>query len=264
MAAAMASTVQSGIGHATSPGKRGGDRLVVAERQHLFADDLAGFMALAGDQQHVAAAKIRDRTRGSPRARSPISIAPGAACRIAARIAAGSSLRGLSSVTITRSASAPRSRPSSAACRHRGRRRSRTPRPAAASHKAAAPRAPWRARRACAHSRRRSARRCSRRPDSSRPLAPFRLRERGEDGRRLARRSRSQGPAATSAFSTWKRAEKRQAHGVSPCRHARAAASGRSRRCAVRRRRMPSPRSPTVRRRSRRCFAAATTASACS
>ena len=36
--------------------------------------------------------------------RSPISIAPGAAARIAARIAAGSSLRGLSSVTITRSA----------------------------------------------------------------------------------------------------------------------------------------------------------------
>src|SRR5262245_33014037 len=36
--------------------------------------------------------------------RSPISIAPGAALRIAARMAAGSSLRGLSSVTITRSA----------------------------------------------------------------------------------------------------------------------------------------------------------------
>src|ERR1700682_621766 len=37
-------------------------------------------------------------------ARSPISIAPGAACRIALRMAAGSSLRGLSSVTITRPA----------------------------------------------------------------------------------------------------------------------------------------------------------------
>src|SRR5437588_1603512 len=37
--------------------------------------------------------------------RSPISTAPGAARRIAARMAAGSSLRGLSSVTITRSAS---------------------------------------------------------------------------------------------------------------------------------------------------------------
>src|SRR5262249_48980117 len=37
--------------------------------------------------------------------RSPISSAPGDACRIAARIAAGLSLRGLSSVTTTRSAS---------------------------------------------------------------------------------------------------------------------------------------------------------------
>src|SRR5262249_39034111 len=37
--------------------------------------------------------------------RSPISSAPGEACRIAARIAAGLSLRGLSSVTTTRSAS---------------------------------------------------------------------------------------------------------------------------------------------------------------
>ena len=37
-------------------------------------------------------------------ARSPISVAPGAAARMAARIAAGCSLRGLSSVTMTRSA----------------------------------------------------------------------------------------------------------------------------------------------------------------
>jgi len=36
------------------PRQRAGDRLVVAERQHLLADDLAGFMALAGDQQRVA------------------------------------------------------------------------------------------------------------------------------------------------------------------------------------------------------------------
>src|SRR5262245_59858864 len=43
------------------PGKRGGDRLVVAEWQHLFADDLAGFMALSGNQQHVAPTQILDR-----------------------------------------------------------------------------------------------------------------------------------------------------------------------------------------------------------
>ena len=34
---------------------------MVAERQHLFADDLAGFMALAGDHHHVAMAEIRNR-----------------------------------------------------------------------------------------------------------------------------------------------------------------------------------------------------------
>src|SRR5438128_2273860 len=31
---------------------------MVAERQYLLADDLAGFMALAGDQQHIARAQL--------------------------------------------------------------------------------------------------------------------------------------------------------------------------------------------------------------
>src|SRR5262249_38780888 len=75
MACAIASTVQSGSVVIRAPPAaqhcfrrrrvraasrrppelrdRGGDRLVVAEGQRLFADDLAGFMALAGDQQHV-------------------------------------------------------------------------------------------------------------------------------------------------------------------------------------------------------------------
>ena len=44
-----------------SPLECGGDRLVVAERQHLLADDLAGFVALAGDQQHVAGTQVVDR-----------------------------------------------------------------------------------------------------------------------------------------------------------------------------------------------------------
>jgi hypothetical protein len=35
--------------------KRRGDRFVIAERHHPVADDLAGFMALAGDQQDIAA-----------------------------------------------------------------------------------------------------------------------------------------------------------------------------------------------------------------
>ena len=42
------------------PPQRGSDRLVVAERQRLVADNLAGFVALAGDQQHVALAQLGD------------------------------------------------------------------------------------------------------------------------------------------------------------------------------------------------------------
>jgi hypothetical protein len=34
---------------------------MVAEWKHLVADDLAGFMTLAGDEQDVAAAQLRDR-----------------------------------------------------------------------------------------------------------------------------------------------------------------------------------------------------------
>src|SRR5260370_18535057 len=35
--------------------------LVITERQCLCADDLAGFMALAGDQQHIARMQTRNR-----------------------------------------------------------------------------------------------------------------------------------------------------------------------------------------------------------
>ena len=149
------------------------DRLVIAERQRAVADDLAGFMALAGDQQHVAGRKRRDRAADRLAAVADLASRRRAPARIAARIAPGFSLRGLSSVTMTRSASLRRrSRPSAGACRRRGRRRRRTPRPAAASHRAAAPPAPSPARRACGRSRRRSARRCSRRPDRAGPWRP--------------------------------------------------------------------------------------------
>src|SRR6476646_3151692 len=40
--------------------QRGGDRVVIVERQHLTADDLPGFVALAGDQQRVAALELAD------------------------------------------------------------------------------------------------------------------------------------------------------------------------------------------------------------
>src|SRR5213080_418717 len=41
--------------------ERRGDPLVIAERHNPVADDLAGFMALAGNQQHIAGAKLSDR-----------------------------------------------------------------------------------------------------------------------------------------------------------------------------------------------------------
>src|SRR5437016_4271015 len=39
-------------------GKHSGNGFVVAERQYLLADDLAGFMTLAGNQQDIAAAQL--------------------------------------------------------------------------------------------------------------------------------------------------------------------------------------------------------------
>ena len=53
--------------------------LMVGERDGLAADDLAGLVALAGDAEHVARPEHGDRRGGSPRARSPISIASGRA-----------------------------------------------------------------------------------------------------------------------------------------------------------------------------------------
>ena len=41
--------------------ERRGDRLMIAERHNSVADDLAGFMALAGDQQDVAGTQLGDR-----------------------------------------------------------------------------------------------------------------------------------------------------------------------------------------------------------
>ncbi len=89
-------------------------------------------------------------------ARSPISLAPGQAGMIAARMAAGSSLRGLSSVTMTGSASRAAMRAHlrplagvavAAAAEHDA--------PAGRRYGAAAPSARFPARRACGHSRHR-------------------------------------------------------------------------------------------------------------
>ena len=55
------------------------DRIVIAERQYPVADDLATFMALAGDHQHVAVLEARRSRSRIASPRSAISIAPGAA-----------------------------------------------------------------------------------------------------------------------------------------------------------------------------------------
>ena len=67
------------------------DLVVVRERQGPVADDLAGFVAFAGDDQHVARRRSSLTAVRIASARSPISRAPGAPARISARIAAGSS-----------------------------------------------------------------------------------------------------------------------------------------------------------------------------
>ena len=186
--------------------QRRADRIMVGKRNDPVADDLAGLMALAGDQQHIAGAQAGDRRRGSPRARSPISMAPGAAARIAARIAAGSSLRGLSSVTMTMSARSAATAPMmralalvavAAAAEHHEQRGLRV--------RAAARRAPWRAHRACGRSRRRSARRSGVVPTrSSRPARALQVLEQRHTALRRSPPVAMARPAATSALEAWK------------------------------------------------------------
>ena len=132
MAAAIASTVQNGRSLMPFSFQRRRDRFVIAERQYPVADDLAGFVALAGNQQHVARAQFRHRRadrlaavadlaragrRGQDRRADRGGI-------FAARIVVGDD----DAVGLL----ARRWRPSSAACPDRGRRRRRTRPPAAA------------------------------------------------------------------------------------------------------------------------------------
>ena len=84
------------------------DHFVVGEVVLGRADDLIVLVALAGDQQHIARLERSSPRDGSPRGGRRSPSAPGAAAMISARIVAASSVRGLSSVTITRSASARR------------------------------------------------------------------------------------------------------------------------------------------------------------
>ena len=90
-------------GSCGEPLDRGRDRVVVRERQGALTDDLPRLMAFSGDEHDIAPPMARTAAPIAS-ARSPISTAPGAPARMARRMAAGSSERGLSSVTITRSA----------------------------------------------------------------------------------------------------------------------------------------------------------------
>ena len=180
----------------------------VVERQHRGrSDDLALLMALAGDAARcplpAPLRSPRQSLRGGRRSRSR----PGAPASTSRRILAGSSPRGLSSVTITRSdsraATAPisgrlpwsRSPPApntviSRPPRHRRRA-------------AAAPRSPPRARRRCGRNRHRPARR-------PRLITARSSRPRTGDTRCIAEKAASNGvpvaitsPAATSTLAAW-------------------------------------------------------------
>ena len=123
----IAAAVQSGAAVMPASSSRRAPRRRIVEGQGDGADRLALLVAFAGECQHVARARDRPVPRRWRRARSPISRAPGQPASTAWRMAAGSSLRGLSSVTMTRYRRRRRPGPSGGACRDRGRRRRRTP-----------------------------------------------------------------------------------------------------------------------------------------
>ena len=166
--------------------------------------DLAGLVALAGDEQDVALLQRRRRPVRIASRRSPISSAFGAPPSTARRIAAGSLAARIvvgddEPVGVARR----RLRPSAGACRDRGRRPRRRRRRACPSRAGAAPSAHWRARRACGRSRRRPARRS----DACRPARGGRSRPSGTASASSAFSASTPvaiaRPAATSAFEIW-------------------------------------------------------------
>jgi hypothetical protein len=77
--------------------------LGIVERQRLVADDLIGLMTLAGDDQDIAGSERADRGADRLGAIADLPRVPAAGQDL--RADTGSSLRGLSSVTMTSSAS---------------------------------------------------------------------------------------------------------------------------------------------------------------
>ncbi len=170
----------------------------------VAADDLPGFVALAGDQQRVALLQHRRRRRGSPRARSPISSAPGRGGEnrgadrgrvLRARIVVGDD-DDVGRAGRDLAHDRPLARVAVAAAAEDDDRAGRARRGAARP-------APSPARRACGRSRRTRRRRGSRRParaDPARLRAPASAAKTASASEPVAMHS----PAATSALETWK------------------------------------------------------------
>ena len=227
------------------------DLLVVGERQHLVADDLAGLVALAGDEQHVAGSQRRRRRRGSPRrgrrSRSRPARRRGSGADrgriLGARIVVGDDdavgVLGRDApisgrLPVSRSPPAPKTTMS---------------RPLAYGRSASAP---WRAHRACGHSRRR--RRAVRAADELEPaLGALQVLAAPRARAPARRRSRSRAPRrpARSTPGTRRRAA---ADIVVAARRARSTGAARSRRSRRRRASGRRRRTPTVMILRPRCF----------
>ena len=111
----------------SEPPQRLARDLAVVERDDGVAELLALLVALARDHDDVAFTRELDARAIASRRSGSTSTSASAPATISAMIASGSSLRGLSEVTIARSASSRGDpRPSAGACPGRGRRRSRT------------------------------------------------------------------------------------------------------------------------------------------
>ncbi len=185
----------------------------VVEGVDYSGDGLALLMALAGDDQHVAVAQLLGPGADGRAAVGHLQ-APGPRPARPARMAAGSSLRGLSSVTMARSARAaawPPIRPLGAC---RGRRRPRTPRSAGRGREGAGPQARSSGRRGCGRSRHRPRRRGDRRrPAAGRPGAPSRCSSAFSTARDvLAGGDALRGRPATRALEAWNTPGQQQRH----------------------------------------------------
>ena len=148
--------------------------VVVRERQRPVADDLAGFVALCRPrpERRPACSSLHGRADGARRGRRSRG-RPGAPAMISARMAAGSSERGLSSVTMTISALSAAMRPISGRLpRSRSPPQPKTQTSLPRRERAQRIEHMRQAHRACEHSRRCRARRRPRRPVPAAPRHP--------------------------------------------------------------------------------------------